>query len=94
MRNVRVTANDFKSESGRTAMPLQGVDPDILCSDVSIKQMSCRVNRIFVAVKLSVNGISRMVCIWCEMFAIKACRNIIFRQPSLTAFFSLRDYAR
>lgn len=93
MWNVRITANDFESESGRTAMPLQGVDSDILCSDVPIKQMSCRVNSIFVAIKLSINGISWAVCIWCEMFAVKTCRNIVFCQPSLTVLFSLCNYA-
>ena len=74
-------------------MPSNRINPQVLSGNVPVKEISDWIGAVGVAIKHSV-CFPRMIGIWNEMFPIKACCHVIFRQPLLTAIFSLSNDTR
>ena len=74
-------------------MPSNRVYPQVLSGNVSVEEISYWIGAVGVAIKHSV-CFPWMIGIWNEMFPIKACCHVIFRQPSLATIFSLSNDTR
>lgn len=86
---IWVTSQDVEPECWWFTMPGQGINPDILCSNIPVKQVSHCAIIVSVTIEDSWVTVPSSEGIRCPSLSIYTSWNIVSSQPSLTSFLTL-----